>query len=95
MREQCSRAGMRHFKSGSIYMVMIINLNKILGLLESKMCTIYENTLIHMKLSNEGYLGLEYWSSPIWVQWGNILILDMLIISIYIYISSKYTVNWP
>lgn len=59
MLEQCTRAGMSlHFKSDSIYVVIFIKSNEILSLLESSMCNIYENILVHMKLSNKGHFGL-------------------------------------
>lgn len=54
-----------YFKSHSTHVVMFIKSNEILSLLEFNIHKIYENILVHMKLSNEGHLGLEYLTSPI------------------------------
>lgn len=44
---------------------MFVNTNEILHLLESNKDKIYENILVHIKLSKEGHLGLEYLPLPI------------------------------
>lgn len=66
MLGQYARTGMSlYFKSHSIYVVTFIKSNETLSLLEFNMHAIYENILVHMKLSNEGHLGLGYLTSPI------------------------------
>ena len=57
-----------YVKSGSIYVVTFIGSNKILCLLEFNMYKLFENILVHIKVSNEGSFGLEYLTSSIWGQ---------------------------